>query len=114
METSTKKMKFSYPAPGGDSCVAEAKKLKHEADKEKDVDTKIRKYLEAIMMICASGTRTEASGEQASAFSMYIVQPDHPPDQVRHEAANEARQELQGYQPEAGGDGTERPEVIFW
>ena len=51
--------------------MAEAKKLKHEADKETNMIRKSRKYLKAIMVFCISGTKTEAMGDQANAFKMY-------------------------------------------
>jgi len=54
-----------------DDCVVEAKKLKHEADKETDKETKIMKYLDVIMMFITSGIRPEASGLDALALARY-------------------------------------------
>jgi len=54
-----------------DDCVVEAKKLKHEADKETDKETKIRKYLDVILMFITSGIRPEASGLDALALARY-------------------------------------------
>jgi len=71
MEPATKKMKLRNSLFGEDDCVAEAKKLKHEADKETNMIRKSRKYLKAILVFCISGTKTEAMGDQANAFKMY-------------------------------------------
>lgn len=49
----------------------EAKRLKHEADQEAQVEAKCMKYLQAIMMFTISGNRTENSGDQMNAFNMY-------------------------------------------
>jgi len=49
----------------------EAKRLKHEADKETNMEAKCMKYLQSILMFSVSANRTELSGDQKNAFTMY-------------------------------------------
>jgi len=49
-----------------------AKRLKHEADQETNMNTKCRKYLQAIMMFSVCGSRTETMGDKMNAYNMYI------------------------------------------
>jgi hypothetical protein len=51
--------------------VDEAKRLKHEADHETNMETKCRKYLQAIMSFSVSGNRTEMLGDKSNAYNMY-------------------------------------------
>eukprot|EP00090_Calanus_glacialis_P045592 TRINITY_DN8564_c0_g1_i1.p1 TRINITY_DN8564_c0_g1~~TRINITY_DN8564_c0_g1_i1.p1 ORF type:complete len:1322 (-),score=456.59 TRINITY_DN8564_c0_g1_i1:685-4209(-) len=55
-----------------ENVVDEAKRLKHEADHETNMETKCRKYLQAIMMFSVSGSRTEMMGDKINAYNMYI------------------------------------------
>jgi len=55
-----------------ENVVDEAKRLKHEADHETNMETKCRKYLQAIMMFSVSGSRTEMLGDKDNAYNMYI------------------------------------------
>jgi len=55
-----------------ENVVDEAKRLKHEADQETNMETKCRKYLQAIMMFSVSGSRTEMMGDKINAYNMYI------------------------------------------
>jgi len=55
-----------------ENVVDEAKRLKHEADHETNMETKCRKYLQAIMMFSVSGSRTEMLGDKENAYNMYI------------------------------------------
>jgi len=54
-----------------ENVVDEAKRLKHEADHETNMETKCRKYLQAIMMFSVSGSRTEMMGDKINAYNMY-------------------------------------------
>lgn len=54
-----------------DNVVEEAKRLKHEADGEANMETKCRKYLQAIMLFSVSGSRTETMGDKINAYNMY-------------------------------------------
>jgi len=55
-----------------ENVVDEAKRLKHEADHEQNMEIKCRKYLQAIMMFSVSGSKTEMMGDKMSAYNMYI------------------------------------------
>jgi len=52
--------------------VDEAKRLKHEADQETNMNNRCRKYLQAIMMFSICGSRTEAMGDKMTAYSLYL------------------------------------------
>jgi len=54
-----------------ENVVDEAKRLKHEADQETNMETKCRKYLQSIMMFSVSGSRTEMMGDKMNAYNMY-------------------------------------------
>lgn len=54
-----------------DNVVEDAKRLKHEADTETNMEIKCQKYLQAIMLFSISGSRTESMGDKINAYNMY-------------------------------------------
>lgn len=50
----------------------EAKRLKHEADSEHNLEAKCTKYLQAFLMFIISGVKQEREGETHMAFSIYL------------------------------------------
>jgi len=54
-----------------DNVVEDAKRLKHEADTETNLEIKCHKYLQAIMLFSISASRTESLGDKINAYNMY-------------------------------------------